>query len=58
MNHDVVHDGILIDGLEDGEFSWTELSEEFWDECFSLSIIEDGLVIFLVENELEGRIVD
>ena len=58
MDHDDVHNGIYIDSLEDGEFSWTELPEELHDECFGLGIIEDGLVVLLVKNELEGRVVD
>ena len=58
MNHDIVHDREVIDGLENGEFSWAEFSEKFWDECFGLSIVKDGLIVFLIKYELKSLIVD
>ena len=58
MDHDIVHNGEVIDSLEDGEFSWTEFSEKFWYECFRLSIVKDGLIVFLIKYELKSLIVD
>ena len=58
MNHDDIHDGIVIDGFKDCALCRAELAEELGDKRFGLGIIEDGLVIFFVEDELEGRVVD
>lgn len=58
VNHDVIHDRVFIDCFEDRQFARAQLSEELRDECFGLSIIEECGVVFLVEDKLEGRVID
>lgn len=58
MDHDGVHDRVSIDRLQYCDLSWTQNPEELGDQPLGLIIIENRRVIFLVENELERRVID
>jgi hypothetical protein len=58
VDHDDVHDGVFVDGLEDRGLTQAQLPEELHDEGLGLVVIEDVGIILLVENELEGGVVD
>ena len=58
MDHDDIHDGVFVDGLEDRGLARAQLPEELHDEGLGLVVIEDVGIILLVENELEGGVVN
>ena len=58
MHHDGIHNGVGVDRLQNSGLSCTEHPKELRYETFGLSVIEYRRVVFLVENELEGRVVD
>ena len=58
MYEDNIHNWIGIDSIKDCTFCRAEFSEELRDKCFCLSVIEDGLIIFLIEVKFEVRVID
>lgn len=58
MNHDGVHDRISINGFQNSDFSRTQNSKKLRYQSLRLIVIEDIRIVFLVEDELEGGIIN
>jgi len=58
VNHNDVHNGVFVQGLHDSGLNRAELTKEFGDEGFGLSVIEEWGVIFLEEVEFEVGVVN
>ena len=57
MDHNDVHYGVRVQGLQNSDLPSTEHPEKLRYQTLSLSIIEHRGVVFLIKNELKGVVV-